>query len=123
MKAMIKHKLVITAIVALAIAFFGLAGGFTKSETRHHDPCEQYSVETEYDEWHDCLDDIYYFEENCDTVEEIFDEKNNCEPVTAWLTDETWSYQKIVFDPKSTAMFVIAGAIIALVGLEMRKKK
>lgn len=30
---------------------------------------------------------------------------------------------RIKFDPKSTALFVIAGAIIALVGLEMRKKK
>ena len=111
------------SLVFLVVLFIGIAGGFTKSETRHHDPCEQYSVETEYDEWHDCLDDIYYSEENCDTFEKIFDEKNDCEPVTAWLTDETWSYQKIVFDPKSTALFVIVGAIIALVGLEMRKKK
>ena len=116
-----KQRLFITAIVVLAIAFFGLAGGFTKSETRHHDPCEQYSVKTEYDEWHDCLNDVYYFEENCDTVEEIFDEKNNCEPVTAWLTDETWSYQKIVFDPKSTAMFAIGGAIIALLPLTRKR--
>ena len=30
---------------------------------------------------------------------------------------------RTTFDPKSTALFVIAGVIITLVGLEMRKKK
>ena len=109
-----KRKLAVTAIVALAIGFFGLAGGFTKSETWHHDPCEQHSRKTQYDEWHKCITDVYYFEDSCDTPEEVFDERNNCEPVMAWLNDETMSYQKVVFDPRSTAMFAMGGAIILL---------
>ena len=116
-----KRKLAITAIVALAIGFVGLAGGFTKSETWHHDPCEQHSRKTQYDEWHKCITDVYYFEAKCDVFmgTGTYDPNNpfadlDCDPVSVWLNDETMSYQKVVFDPRSTAMFAIGGVIILL---------
>ncbi len=116
-----KRKLAITAIVVLAIGFFGLAGGFTKSETWWHDPCEQYPREAQ--EHHDCLSDIYYVEDNCDDPEELFVEENNCDVVLAWLSDESMSYQKVVFDPRSTVMFAMGGLIIGLLPLARKRVK
>jgi hypothetical protein len=121
MKSILKHKRILGALVyLLSIVLFGLAGGFTKSETWHYDPCKQYSIKTEKSKWDDCLSDIYWIEENCDTPDEIFIDENNCDPLLAWLNDEMMSYQKVVFDARSTTMFIIASVIIGLV-LRLRR--
>lgn len=92
-----KRKLAITAIVALAIGFVGLAGGFTKSGSHSETTCV------------DPDDPLGIMSAN---------------PLSKYLGDE-WCYahevKSEVFDPRSTAMFAIGGAIIALLPLARKK--
>jgi hypothetical protein len=100
-------------VVMLVIIFIGIAGGFTKTvnHTSKSAGCEATSMLT---------DDIkipdYLLGVNLDDPQ-----YSVCWSATGILEGEYGT--RTVFDPKSTALFVIAGVIVALVGLEMRKKK
>ena len=132
---MIKHKLVITAIVALAIAFIGIAGGFTKTEYGSWvDELEKCSIPVPFTP-QDRLEQLRQANTNPFMPQDwLKKEKQECEAVGGvWEKGEKYFREvnktrpntpyRTRFDPKSTALFVIAGAIIALVGLGMRKKK
>jgi hypothetical protein len=102
MKALKKSYLV----VMLVIIFIGIAGGFTKTvnHTSKSAGCEEMSM------FNDIMIPDYLLDVD--------------EPSVCWSpTGMEGEYgTRTVFDPKSTALFVIAGVIVALVGLEMRKK-
>ena len=97
-----KRKSMFVAIVVLAIGFIGLAGGFTKDGTRSVTTCV------------DPDDPLGILSEN---------------PSRKYLGDELCYAHEVksemevkseVFDPRSTAMFVIAGLIIAI-AIRLRK--
>ena len=114
MKAL-KNRSYIVAI--LVIIFIGVAGGFTK---------------TEYGWWVDGVEECSIPNINpfmpqdilmkeCDTVGGVWEKGEKYFLVIDKVNENTPHQTK--FDPQSTALFVIAGVIITLVGLEMRKKK
>ena len=108
MKALKKSYLV----VMLVIIFIGIAGGFTKTvnHTSKSAGCEAMSNVTDDIKFPDYL---------------LGDNLDDPQYSVCWYpTGMEGEYgTRTVFDPKSTALFVIAGVIVALVGLEMRKKK
>jgi len=145
MKALKKSYLV----AILVIIFIGIAGGFTNSEYgywfNHDESCttadDPLGILVEPDPWGVLGDNGnpflpkdtkgrpapvigYSFERECEAKGGVY-----------VAGDKTWKFiskEKVqgynldirtTFDPKSTALFVIAGVIVALVGLEMRKKK
>lgn len=95
-------------VAILAIIFIGIAGGFTKTvnHTSKSAGCETVTTSTG-------LDGVPQL--NLDGTPLV------CWSATGILEGEYGT--RTVFDPKSTALFVIAGVIITLVGLEVRKKK
>lgn len=106
-----KRKLAITAIVVLTIGFVGLAGGFTN---------EKYHT---------------YNTAGCDAETEEITNADGTLEFHIDMPDACWSWTGVfgkdeedpslgtrtVFDPRSTAMFVIGGAIIALLPLARKK--
>ena len=122
MKAL-KNRSYIVAI--LVIIFIGIAGGFTNSEYGRWVNNQQCSVSNPDDP----LNIIKTLEQQrlrCDAVNGVWlgEEKHwQRVPISNSDAKKLRYEERIVFDPKSTALFVIAGVIIILVGLEMRKKK
>jgi hypothetical protein len=83
-------------VALLVVIFIGIAGGFTK--TVNHT----------------------YTSAGCDT--ELLEETPLvCMEAQGILEDEYGT--RTVFNSKSTALFAIAGAVVALVGLEVKRKK
>ena len=105
MKALKKSYLV----AILVIIFIGIAGGFTKTvnHTSRSAGCEIIITDTGLDG--------PFPELNFDDTPSV------CFSAFGILEGEYGT--RTVFDPKSTALFVIAGVIITLVGLEVRRKK
>ena len=108
-------------VAILVIIFIGIAGGFTKTvnHTSKSAGCEISDYMPEIPDDIEITDDMEipdsWFEVNLDDMPLV------CLSATGILEGEYGT--RTVFDPKSTALFVIAGVIIALVGLEVRKKK
>ena len=107
------------SLVFLVVLFIGIAGGFAT---------------TEYGVWVDGSENCSipntnpfmpqdWLKKECNAVGGVWQKgeklffTGNCQESQHYCSRET------KFNPQSTALFVIAGAIIALVGLEMRKKK
>ena len=132
MKAL-KNRSYIIAI--LVIIFIGIAGGFTNSEYgRWYEANESCTTDD---------DPLGILWEPDSAAQRVLDSLNNpsfekeCEAGGGVYSAgyKNWKFiskekvqgynldTRTTFDPKSTALFVIAGAIIALVGLGMRKKK
>ena len=108
-----------SSLVFLVVLFIGIAGGFTT---------------TEYGVWVDGSENCSIPNTNPFMPQDILKQEcnaaggvwqkgeklfftRNCQERQHYCSRET------KFNPKNTALLVIAGAIIALVGLEMRKKK
>jgi hypothetical protein len=147
MKALKKSYLV----AILVIIFIGIAGGFTNSEYgRWYNPNE--SCTTDDDPWGVLWEPDSAAQRYLDSLNNPFlpkDAKGRPAPVIGYSPEreceaiggvynagnDTWKFMsnekvqgynldtRTTFDPKSTALFIIAGVIVALVGLEMRKKK
>jgi hypothetical protein len=138
-------------VVILVIIFIGIAGGFTNSEYgRWYNPNE--SCTTADDPWGVLWEPDSAAQRYLDSLNNPFlpkDAKGRPAPVGVYSPEreceaiggvynagnDTWKFMsnekvqgynldtRTTFDPKSTALFAIAGVIVALVGLEMRKKK
>ena len=108
-----------SSLVFLVVLFIGIAGGFAT---------------TEYGMWVDGSENCSIPNTNPFMPQDILKQEcnaaggvwqkgeklfftGNCQERQDYCSRET------KFNPKNTALFVIAGAIITLVGLEMRKKK
>ena len=116
------------SLVFLVVLFIGIAGGFTKIEYGSWvDGAEKCSTEYTPQQRLFALRNPFMpqdiLKKECEAVGGVWEKgeklffTRNCQERQHYCSHQT------TFDPKSTALFVIAGAIIALVGLEMRKKK
>jgi hypothetical protein len=107
-----------SSLVFLVVLFIGIAGGFTT---------------TEYGVWGNEADNCSiphpnpfmpqdWLKKECNAVGGVWEKGAksfitvNCKEKQQYCDRET------KYNPQSTALFVIAGVIITLVGLEMRKK-
>jgi hypothetical protein len=111
------------SLVFLVVLFIGIAGGFTKTEygwwSYGPENCSIPNTNSLHKERYMPQDIL---KKECEAVGGVW-KKGEKYFIEADKIDQSYAPHQTKFDPKSTALFVIAGAIIALVGLEMRKKK
>jgi hypothetical protein len=123
-------------VALLVVIFIGIAGGFTNTERgiwrMGSGTCSVTVPEANYDPDKDADDYL-------DLLRSGLTEEDYCVTRNSgvWTNgEEYWQLSvkgtrtqhfngdsRIVFDPKSTALYVIAGAVVALVGLEVKRKK
>ena len=129
-------------VALLVVMFIGIAGGFTNAERGRWVSADGCSVSKDYDKvagWNGGFDPDKAAEDLMGLLSSGLTEQEYC--VThhggTWVTREkrwlpsvkgTSSYRinsdsRTVFDPKGTALFSIAGAVVVLVGLEAKRKK
>jgi len=146
-----KQKLIITAIVALAIGFVGVAGGFTKTVAvekgtrwvcrnadgvRVVNPDDLLELDMRYlgvgapwgDDSEDTVEDGWCGEWMRQQYEYTLNKEpyeRDCDIIGSTDKEavliDKCEY-KTVFDPRNTAMFVIGGAIIGLLPLARKGK-
>ncbi len=134
-----KRKLIITAIVALAIGFVGLAGGFTNSVgfttgitavCRNADGVKVTNADDPND-WYISYKKGWWMN-NSEAVLDGWCGESAQQQYGYTLNEEKWEDDCVLssgcdeykqkFDPRSTAMFVIGGLIIGLLPLARKGK-